>query len=143
MSSKSVERRSTSAEVIKRTVGQEKRLFCVHCNIETYHTVLAHVTCTDSEYFYQNVYDTEPEFSVDYWENFFTLQCGGCRKVSIYLMERFSEDEEWVGEKFFPHEPEPSRKLFMDEEVLPPQLEKIYDEAVKAFDNGIDRKSVV
>ncbi len=143
MKHKHVSDQETSAQVVTKKLGSEIRIHCPHCGHETYHTIMAHVRCTERSNIYAEPYEGiepgggEPVDSVDFSEDFYTIQCGGCRKVSVYLTQLFSEADGWTGTKQFPIEPTPSRQLFDSDGVLPPKVARIYDEAVKALDNQL------
>ncbi|MBU1230261.1 MAG: DUF4145 domain-containing protein [Proteobacteria bacterium] len=133
----------TYAQVVTKKLGDEIRIHCPHCENDTYHKIMAHVRCIERQNYYDEPYEgLEPGGgdsvnSVDFCEDFYTIQCGGCRKVSVYLTQVFSEDDGWMGTKLFPIEPTPSRQLFDSEGVLPPKVARIYNEAVKALDSQL------
>lgn len=143
MSKGHVSDRDTYAKIIEDQIGEDIRIHCQYCETETYHKVLAHVRCTESQYFYQDDYDGftpgggDIRGSVDFWEDYYTIQCHGCRKVSIYLTQYFSEDEDWTKKRQFPDDPIPSRDLFGEKDSCPEAVARIYKEAVSALDNDM------
>ncbi len=57
---------------------------CGRCGTTTEHKILAKVALSDAT----------PDDAIQYWSDFLTIQCGGCRAVSFCTREKCSEDIE-------------------------------------------------
>ena len=120
---------SHTAEItLGERTGKRVVVVCGECGRPTEHEVLVDV---DS-------YDKTPDDDIQFWDNYLTIQCRGCRTLSFCIESSNTEDTSPEGDQLIT-----TRTLFpgriagrpplRDLHYLPWDLRKVYDEARSAL----------
>jgi hypothetical protein len=123
----------TATVKVAKSKVKELWVPCASCNCATAHKVL---TCV-------KVHDTDGP--VDFWQDHFTIQCGGCKSVSFCSQSSCSEDgPEYdsttdtmrlaVDTKLYPSRKKGIAKI-EDVYALPEKVREIYEETLTAVTN--------
>jgi hypothetical protein len=116
------------------TVGQRIDAFCLDCDRETKHDVVASYDTKGSEW------DKDEAWSVDWEGNYQVIQCRGCETLSFRHRNWFSEDwhpeygDDGSTENLYPKRSKSTIaiKNFLN---VPHTLRRIYREIVDTFNN--------
>jgi hypothetical protein len=119
---------------INKTAGTVIDVPCTECKRSTKHKVLASADLDVEEWYGNN--------SLQYDGHHQIIQCQGCETTSFRIVSTNSEDYEPVDDHFVCVESEtlyPSRNEgrtpIKDTHLLPPNVQRIYDETIKAMNN--------
>lgn len=125
---------NTRALDINKTVGTVVDVPCTECKRSTKHKVLASVDLNGEDWYGQN--------SVQYAVHHQVVQCQGCETTSFRVSSTNSEDydvgddglEEVESVTMYPSRNE-GRSPIKDVFLLPPNVQRIYEESIKAMNN--------
>ena len=114
--------------------GQEVWVACGTCGKVTCHITLTLVATSDES----------PDGGIRVWDDYLTIQCGGCHTVSFCVQSRFSEDVEYnprteQEELSVTHRVYPNRIAGRSEldgsQLLPHATYRVYEETLAAISN--------
>lgn len=113
------------------TGAEPIRVPCIECEQRTNHSVAASLNCHGSS------------ICVDYWINYQIVQCMGCETVTFLVISQHGEESDFdeSGEAYIPtrtehYPPRSAGRGEMDGRFyLPPQVQSVYSETVKALNN--------
>jgi len=124
----------TTKEVSNETKGEEILVPCMNCTGKTAHDVVASLDQSGSH----------AEYDVNWDHHYQIIQCKGCKTLSFRDASSNSEDyhqispSEWelvIYEKIYPSRIEGRKDLGEDGRYLPADIQRIYDETVRALNN--------
>lgn len=112
--------------------GQRPKAHCSKCKCETRHIVLQSADQTGSE----ELDPDEPQFTVEWSNNYQIVQCQGCETISFRHLSWFSEhqdyDSDGTVEKLYPNVVKTTMEC-KDLINVPPKIRRLYREVIDCF----------
>jgi hypothetical protein len=126
---------NTVTREINKTANTVIDVQCGQCNRSTKHLVLASVNIDGEDWFGEN--------SVQYWSEYQVIMCQGCEITGFRSSSQNSEDWDFIDHErveynvtvnLYPNRN--GRSLLKDVYLLPGNVQRIYEETVKAINNS-------
>lgn len=121
---------------IRESTNKPLWAHCRKCDDETSHAILSEIYVTD--------FIPGPDINI--WENYYILQCNGCKSISFYIDSKNSEDDYYNEEKqcmmptsyieYYPKSKKGIKEL-EDVYLLPFGIRNIYNETLSAIYNNL------
>lgn len=127
--------KNTSSRKINKSIDTVIGVQCDQCGRLTKHLILASVDIDGEDWFGEN--------SIQYWSEYQIIMCQGCETTGFRSLSKNSEDwdhnernelEYNATINLYPNRN--GRPLLKDSYLLPGNVERIYEETVKAINNG-------
>ena len=128
--------KNTLQQETNKSAGDVVDVPCTECKRPTKHKVLVSVDISGEDWYQSN--------SVQYNVHYQIVQCQGCETVTFRTSSTNSEDFEYFDHEgnaeyvetllLYPNRSE-GRVSMKDSHILPPNVQRIYDETIKAMNN--------